>query len=352
MTPPRLGKIPPRLLEKIVYPKLGAMRTEVLVGPEFGVDNAIVRISKQRVMALTTDPISLIPALGAEDSAWLSVHNLASDLTTSGFPPAYVVVDFNLPPQMRDSEFQRYWTVFDKEFRKLGAMIVGGHTGRFEGSDYTIIGSATLIAVGSEQKYITSNMAQVGDTLLVTKSAAFSSCAILARVFPKTIGEAIEPRSRRKAHNLFDGISSVSEALALASIGVRDKGISAMHDATEGGVFAAIYEMLTASGVGGFVKESQIPLLPEVKSLCKLFSMDPYISLSEGALVVSVRPNRADDAIAALSKLGVPCAIVGEVTERRTGIMLQTEEGTEPLQYPRKDPYWDVYWKGVREGWS
>ncbi len=348
----RLGKFDPALLEKIVFPKIGTIRREVLVGPGFGVDNAIIEIAKGRVMALTTDPISLIPSLGVEDSAWLSVHNLASDLTTSGFPPAYVVVDFNLPPHMRDGEFQRYWTVFEREFGRLGAMIVGGHTGRFEGSNYTVIGAATLIAIGSKQKYISANMAQVGDVLLVTKSAAFSSTAILARVFPERIEKAIGARCSRNAQGLFGGISSVREALALASMGVRENGVSAMHDATEGGVFAAIYEMLTASGLGGLVKKSQIPVLPEVRSICKLFSMDPYTSLSEGTLIISVRPHRVDDAISVLVKLGVACVDVGKVTKRSMGIVLQTEEGEEHLRYPRKDPYWDAYWKGVRQGWT
>lgn len=348
----QLGKFDPTLMKEIVYPRLGAKRQEVIIGPQFGVDNAIVRIGRNRVMALTTDPLSLIPALGAEDSAWLSVHNLASDLTTSGFPPAYVVVDFNLPPQMKDGEFQRYWTVFEEEFRRLGAMIVAGHTGRFQGSDYTVIGAATLIAVGSERDYVSANMAQVGDTLLVTKSAAFSAAAILARVFPRKVERVLGLRDRRKAHGLLRGISSVREALALASLGVRESGVSAMHDATEGGVLASIYEMLTASGVGGKVQKSRIPILPVVRSICKVFSMDPYISLSEGTLIISMRPHRVDDAITLLAKLGVSCVPVGKVTRRNLGIVLQTESREDGLTYPRKDPYWDAYWMGIREGWT
>ena len=161
----------------------------------------------------------------------------------------------------------------------------------------------------------------------------------------------IGARGLRKTHDLFAGISSARDALALASVGVRDNGVSAMHDATEGGVFAAIYEMMTASGVGALVKKSQIPVLPEVRSICKLFSMNPYTSLSEGTLIISVRPHRVDDAISVLAKIGVTCVAVGEVTRRKMGIMLLTEDGEEHLRYPRKDPYWDVYWRGVREDW-
>jgi hydrogenase maturation factor len=72
----------------------------VLVGPRTGGDAAIVRLGAGRVMAITTDPLSLVPALGIEASARLSAQHVASDLWTSGIPPAYASVCFNLPPAL------------------------------------------------------------------------------------------------------------------------------------------------------------------------------------------------------------------------------------------------------------
>ncbi len=348
---PHIGKVRPDLLQKLVYPRLGARRREVLVGPQFGVDNAIIRVGNGRVMAITTDPLSSIPALGFEDSAWLSVHLLASDITTSGFPPAYAILDFNLPPQMTDEEFKTYWISLEKEFSQLGTMIVGGHTGRFEGCDYTVIGAGTLMATGSEKKFVSSNMARVGDHLIVTKSAALASSAILSRVFPETIEKMHGSRFLRRAQRLFHRISTVHDALSLAAAGVREKGVSAMHDATEGGVLGGIYEMLTASKVGGMIQKESIPIAPEAEGICKQFGIDPYISLSEGALIASVHADKVEAALQELDRRGITASDVGETLEMKRGVRLQTMGTSSPLSYPRNDPYWNAFWRAIKLGW-
>src|SRR5205823_10845600 len=101
----RLGKIAPEDFARLIAPHLGAARAEVVIGPREGVDCAVVRIGAGRVMALTTDPLSIVPALGAERSAKLACHLLASDLWTSGIPPAWATVSFALPPHMDDATF-------------------------------------------------------------------------------------------------------------------------------------------------------------------------------------------------------------------------------------------------------
>src|SRR5204862_3314339 len=126
---PALGKLPPEALQRVLLPHLGATRAEVLAGPRVGHDAAIIRIGAGRVMAVTTDPLSLIPALGPARSARLACHLIASDLWTSGIPPAFATLDFNLPPQLSAAEFERYWTAMSATWRELEVAVVAGHTG-------------------------------------------------------------------------------------------------------------------------------------------------------------------------------------------------------------------------------
>ncbi len=303
-------------------------------------------------MIVTADPLSFIPSLGPKDSAWMSVQLIASDIATSGFPTSYAVLDFNLPPHMTDYQFREYWKSLHAECKNLGIAIVGGHTGRFQGCDYTIIGAGTFLALGPEQRYLSSNMARVGDSLIVTKGAAISATGILSRVFPETVKRKYGDSFLRKAQDLFRRITTVEDALTLASLGVKDDGVSAMHDATEGGVLGAIYEMLVASNVGGYIEKEAVILADEAKSTCGLFSIDPFTSLSEGALVAAVRSDRAEQAIRLLSRRKIPASIVGKVQEPDRGIRLKRKSGEGPLRNPRIDPYWRVYWRAVRQGWK
>ena len=91
----KIGKFPLDLIEKLVYPKLGAKRAEVLVGPGHGRDNAVIQLKGGQVLVATADPLSVIPALGFKDSAYISVHLLASDLATCGFAPQFFMVNLN-----------------------------------------------------------------------------------------------------------------------------------------------------------------------------------------------------------------------------------------------------------------
>ncbi len=335
----------------VVYPRLGAHRPDVLVGPQFGVDNAVVRIGDGMVMVSTTDPLSFIPSIQPKESALLSVHLLASDLTTSSFPPQYGIFDFNLPLKMKDSEFAGYWKAFHEECRRLGIAIVGGHTGKFEGCDYTIIGGGVIWSIGPEEDYLVSSMAEDGDDLILTKSVAFGATAVLTRAFPRTVKKALGERLFEKAWQYLFNMSTVREALAAASVGVHGKGVTAMHDATEGGVAAAILELANASRLGAEVSLENLPVRDETKMVCKLFRIDPLTSLSEGSLVIASRPDRTRRILNELSQEGIDAEVVGRLSAKFQGCYGLTTRGRSIIRYPARDPYWQAFWRGVHKGW-
>src|SRR5690606_32396782 len=144
---PDAGKVSADFLEAVVYPRCGARRDEVRVGPAPGVDTAVIDLPNGYSIAMTTDPCSLIPALGLEESAWLTVHLLASDITTTGCPPMYALFDLNLPPDLSAADFAAYWSHVHAFCEALGCALVGGHTGRFEGQRSTIAGGGMMVTV-------------------------------------------------------------------------------------------------------------------------------------------------------------------------------------------------------------
>ena len=216
-----LGKLSAAEFDRVIATALGPARPEVLVGPRIGHDCAVVKIGAGRVLALTTDPVSLIPALGAGDSARLSCHLLASDLWTSGIPPAYATVSFHLPPGMPESELAEYWQAMAAEWSKLGVAVVAGHTGRYPGCDYSILGAATLLGVGDEGRYLSPSMARPGDRVIVTKGCAIEAAAVGARLFPGRLGEKLEPEELERARRMLDQVSVVADCQAVLGIGVH-----------------------------------------------------------------------------------------------------------------------------------
>src|SRR5215471_1069076 len=160
---PALGKLGPAAFERLIAPRLGASRPEVLVGPRLGHDSAIVKVGAGRVMSVTTDPLSLMPALGPAESARLACHLLASDAWTSGIPPAFATLSFHLPPALDEPTLEAYLAAMHEEWARLQISVVAGHTGRYEGCDLTIVGAGTLIGIGDEGRYLGPMFVQDGD---------------------------------------------------------------------------------------------------------------------------------------------------------------------------------------------
>jgi len=349
---PPFGKINKRFFEQAIRPKLGAHRPEIIIGPTHGCDNAVVRLNGDQVMIVTADPLTIIPALGIEDSAWLTVHLIASDLTTSGVMPQYAVFDLNLPPSITEEEFERYWNAIHVECSQLGIAIVAGHTGKFFGCDYTIVGGGMMVTIAREQDYLAPTMAQPGDHIVITKGAAIGSTGILARVFPETIRQRYGDEFLRRAAGYFSQYSVVKDAMVAVSVGVHAHGVTAMHDATEGGVVGAIYELASAAQCGVRVKQSAIPISLESQNICSLFGINPYHSLSEGTLLVAVRPHAVDGLLRAFHREGISAADVAELLPPSEGMWLETIGGAQPLLPVDIDPYWQAFADAAAKGWK
>jgi hydrogenase maturation factor len=348
----RFGKPNARYMSQTVYRMRGKRRSEVLSGPQQGLDVSVVRLGKGKVMMATSDPLSYIPQVGPEASAWLSIHLLASDLTTTGFAPIYGLFDFNLPPAMGNSQFAMFWKAFHNECKKLGISIIGGHTGKYPGIDYSIIGGGVLLATGSEKKYLTSSMANSGDEVILTKGAAIETTAVLTRTFPSRVKKALGSKLFALAWNYLGKASTVKDAMTASSIGVRRDGVTAMHDATEGGVIAGMIELASASDLGMIVDLESIPVSEESRALCDHFRIDPMVSLSEGSLIIASRPAKTDKILSKLSSAGIPSSVVGNMTSKFRGCKAATGRGMRSLSYPDVDPYWKAYSRGVERGWS
>lgn len=350
---PALGKLSPEIFARDIAPHLGAVRAEVAVGPRAGHDAAIVRIGAGRVMAVTTDPLSVIPALGLERSARLACHLVASDLCTTGIPPAYASVDFNLHPSFGDEAFARYWRAMSTAWAELGVAVVTGHTGRHEGCSENIIGAATLIGVGDEGRYLTPGMARVGDTIIVTKGCAIETAAIAAWLCPERLQQHVDEAGFAFLRALERQVSVVADCRAALRAGVHDRGVRALHDATEGGVLGGLVELAKACGHDVRVDRSRLPLHPAVAAACEVLGVDPYWSLSEGTLIACVAPEHTAAVLKELSDDGIVAAVVGEVLAGHGRLWVAERDGrASTFDAPLPDPYWAAYDRALREGWK
>jgi hydrogenase maturation factor len=349
MTEQRTGKATAEMFEQVILRRLGARDPDVLVGPQHGVDVGVVRVADGVAMALTADPLFVVPAYGWERAAWFAAHILASDASTSGLPLRWMAVDLNLPPEITDEELTALWDAFHRACEGMGVAIVTGHTARYDGCTWPMVGGAVCIASGPEDRYVTPTMARPGDRVVVTKGAAIEATALFAATFPERLANGVGADVVRAADALFGSMTVVPDAAVARAFGLRDEGVTSMHDATEGGVFGGLTEVAAASGTGMRIDLAAIPVRPEVRAVCEHAGMDPYTAISEGTLICTVVPDRADAFVDALAAAGIEAAAVGEVTAHGAGTVLVTVEGERPLEHPGLDPFWGAFGRWAAE---
>lgn len=343
------GKAPDSFMRGAVYAHLGYPSKEVTLGPARGLDNGVVSVGGGRVMIVTADPISIIPALGAGPSARLSVHLVASDFTTSGVDPEFAVFTYNFPPAMPEAEKELYASSVGEECRRLGVAVVAGHTGSYPGGGFTVIGAGVMMATAAEGGYLAPSMAMEGDAVLMTKHAAIESTMSLAYSFPEFTEKKAGRRNANRAKELLSLCSTVEDARALRKLGVGRQGVTSMHDATEGGVLGALEEMASASHKSFVVDADLIPVPPEVSGVCAAFGIDPLSSMGEGALMLTCRPGAVRRLRRELRGTPAGATVIGRV-EKGGGLWVSRGARRAEKYRPGPDPYWGAYERALAQG--
>lgn len=322
-----VGKVPPDVLNELVYRHLGVRRADVLVHSAFGEDCAVVDFGGD-LAAVTTDPIT-----GAgQDLGWYALLIGTNDLAAAGAEPMAVVLTILLAPDRAADDLARIMRDAGTAAASLGVEIAGGHSEVVGGLDRTIV-VVTAFGRVPRGRLIRSGSAQQGDAVLLTKAAGIEGTAILADVRGADLAGALGEAGVERARAFRERLSVLPEARAAAAVGAH-----AMHDVTEGGVLGAVYEMAAASGLGVLLDADRVPVLPETRAICDAVGADPLALIGSGALLVATsEPERTRRAI---ESAGVAATVIATLGPGVRRVRRAGREG--PLEPPDRDELWRV----------
>jgi len=326
-----VGKLDPNLLKQIVFGCLGSHDPRVIVGPKIGEDAAVIDF-KDRVLVIHSDPIT-----GAiKNVGWLAVNVCSNDIATRGIRPLWILIVMLLPQDINSTQVKQITNQINEAAKELGIAVVGGHSEVTLGIDRPIL-VATAIGEAEKGKFVSSSGAKTGDRIIVTKGAAIEGTAILSTEMAEALQRRVDRSLVQRAQKLIKRIGVVKEALTALEVG----GVHAMHDATEGGIAGGLQEVAWASGVGIIAHEERIPIYEETKAICEALNIDPLKTISSGALIISVHPEKAEEIAATLHKRGIEASIIGEVVNEREGSYVLRRDGTKlDLSKPVKEELW------------
>ncbi|MGQ9708297.1 MAG: AIR synthase family protein [bacterium] len=344
MSLPQIGKLDPQSFNRLIFPYLGASAPEVILGPESGVDAAVIALTdgpagNRRVMVVAEDPTFGLPVL-LPYFGWSIVHICASDVAVMGIKPQFLSICLLLPPDTHPETLDNIWQQIHKECQKLGIAVVGGHTGVYPGISYPLNGGCTVWGFGMESELKPASAARPGDILVVTKGPAIEATGILALQAESVLVKSLGEKTVAAAKKLIQEMTVVPDALICREFA------RAMHDATEGGLLGGIYEMAQASGIGVTVYESRIFIPEPIAKVCNYFGVDPLFAISEGTLVVAVPPEKMPGLRSTSEGAGLPIYELGEFTDGERIFIRQN--GTQERLLPvKEDPFWRAYFRAV-----
>ena len=97
-----------------------------------------------------------------------------------------------------------------------------------------------------------------------------------------------------------------------------------MHDVSEGGIFAALWEFAESSGVGLEIDIKKIPIKQESVEICEFFDINPYKIVSGGCLLIATEDGNL--MVRELEKAGIPAVVIGKATDKNERVLLNEDE--------------------------
>jgi hydrogenase maturation factor len=324
-----VGKLPPDILVKQLR-EVPNYDSRVLLGPGIGLDCAIVDLGTH-YLVFKSDPITF----ATDQIGWYAVQVNANDIATCGAVPRWMLVTILLPEGKTSVELveQVFTQVYDA-CNRLNVSVIGGHTEITSNLDRIIV-AATMIGEVEHSKLITPRGAQPGDAVLLTKGVPIEATALIAREHSALLKGAFKSDELERAVNFLyePGISVLSDARIAVSTG----GVTAMHDPTEGGLTAALWELAEASQVSIVIHPEAVPVPDISRRICRFLDIDPFAAIASGALLLAVNPGRASIVQAAMENAGILCALIGKIDKPPTGVFCSHKGVRELVTRPERD---------------
>lgn len=287
-----------------------------------GEDYAVLTLGAGR-LAVSTDSYVVAPRFfPGGDIGTLAVNGTINDVAVSGAIPMALSVGLIIEEGLPMAELAQIVESMAAAARRAGVPIITGDTKVVEqGKGDGVFINTTGFGQVRPEVQVSASSVQAGDAVLVSGYLGDHGVAVMAQ----RSGFAFETTLRSDCAALHGLIADVLAAVPQVRV---------LRDPTRGGLAATLNEIARASGVGFRLRETALPLRPEVLGACELLGLDPLHVANEGKVVVIVPAEQADAALAALRghPLGHAAALIGTAqTDPHHLVELETGFGSRRI---------------------
>ena len=305
------GRVMHRLIDELFVRAFAAPRADSSHrAGSAGHDGAVFQASG--LLAMTTDAFTVQPLFfPGGDIGSLAVCGTVNDLAMCGARPMHLAAAFVLEEGLPLVDLARIVESMATAARAAGVAIVTGDTKVVErGKGDGVFITTTGVGQVMWPEPMAPARVRPGDAVIVSGPVGDHGVAVMSVREGMALDTAL----------VSDVAPVASQVLALHRAGVAAR---CLRDPTRGGLATVMGEIARAAGVGVRLRESAIPVRPEVADICELLGLDPLYVACEGRFVAFVPGADTGRALAALHDAGAPAAAcIGEVTAGPAGLVL------------------------------
>ncbi|MBR6626769.1 MAG: hydrogenase maturation factor [Lachnospiraceae bacterium] len=336
----KIGKVSESVLKRSVLKNIRSKNTEIISGAGVGADCAIfapsgsvkyascvqeARLScdgqaEEYLLSKEADELST-PAVTIGELIQKAANNLAA----AGAGITAIQTVFLLPTDFEEPQLKKLMIQAEEKARELQIQIAGGQTRITE----TVSAPQAIVTAHGKLWGDTLSGIKPGQDIVVTKWIGLEGTAMLAHRYKEGLLTRYPEYLVEEAAGFGRYLSVIPEAATAVK-----SGVCAMHDASEGGIFAALWEIAEAAGVGLTIDLKKLPLRQETVEVCEYCDVNPYELKAGGSMVMTTEDGPG--LVAALEAARIPACMVGKVTEGKGRILLNEEE-VRYMDRPRTD---------------
>lgn len=329
----KIGKIPERVLEHSILHQIHTKRKEVVSGAGLGADCAIFALSEGELPVVCVRETEVCAgAIASANAEAVSMARLiqkcANNIAVCGAKPIAIMITLMLPQTAEPEDVKKLMQEAEAACAGLSMQIAGGQT-RISGAVRAPVAVVSGYGSVPERDCRTLKDVRPGQDIVLSKWVGLEGTAALAGRHRDLLRARYPAYLTEKAQGFDKYLSIIPEAATAMKSGVR-----AMHDASEGGIFAALWEFAEGAGIGLDIHLKKIPLRQETVEICECCGANPYELLSGGCLIMAA--DNGEKLAAALEAEDIPATVIGRTTEGNDRIIRNGEE-IRYLDRPKTD---------------
>ncbi len=314
----KIGKITGNALKRSVLKPIIYRREEVLHGAGVGEDCAILAVPKGFVMTSCVQQAAVESRLDLKLLIGRCVNNLAA----CGSQPVAAMLGVILPETVEESQLKALMADAHEICKAYEMQIAGGHT-----MVNDAVSKMLLVATGyglrqqtpDDLSFGLQKGAAPGQEIVLSKWIGLEGTALLADKY----GEGLKGRYPGYLVEEAADFGKYISVLPEARVAVKE-GVCYMHDASEGGILAALWELAESAGTGLTIDLKKLPIRQETVEVCEFVGANPYELRSGGCLIMTTYDGQK--LVEALEEAGIAAVVVGKLTDSKDRLILNEDE--------------------------